>query len=359
MTDLETGVVIGMLLAPKSVGKAGTLKAAYIDEDMSTLYIVLTDTKTLTESVYTYNVKTITESVTTSSKSGGTTVRTTKSWTKSLIDTLYDASGKVVIRAVYSDETKGVMAYYLDAGGKKIYVDGSYTIEGMKTTETPLNSADINAVAIAYAIAFNQESANALQDIKESYRDGIKRGVKDGADTTEDYIDETDDPKNDPIVITTDDDPNGDPSGGTDDPYVGDLTDGLYFVNTDPDTGEVTSYVEMKLDLSYVDSTSTRTQTGKFVYTAYDADGNVLATQTRVPSANWWWKDVYSSYTRYVVRVTIKGSSVSCRHAEYFYSSGKTLYYNLSWSPTNSTIKSIMASATLRTNLPPTVTSGE
>lgn len=114
----------------------GTLKAV-IDDGAANLSIVLTDNgdnesgkPILTEYPYTYSAKLLSESVTTSTKSANGTVTTnTKSWSKYLIDKLYNAKGKCIMQAVYSDEAKGIVSHYLDEDGNKIYIDGGYLNE--------------------------------------------------------------------------------------------------------------------------------------------------------------------------------------------------------------------------------------
>lgn len=113
----------------------GTLKAV-IDDGAANLSIILTDNgdndsgePILSEYPYTYSAKLITESVTTSATVGDTTTTSTKSWSKYLIDKLYNAKGKCIMQAVYSDEAKGVVSHYLDEDGNKIYIDGGYLNE--------------------------------------------------------------------------------------------------------------------------------------------------------------------------------------------------------------------------------------
>lgn len=137
MTDLETGMAIGMLLAPKSnenqqyLADLGTLNAV-IENGAGHLTIGIissekneNDEYTVSTYNYTYEMKTITESVTTSSSSGGTTTKFTKSWSRSLVDKLYNASGKLIMQAVYADEEaeeKGIVSHYLDENGKQISI---------------------------------------------------------------------------------------------------------------------------------------------------------------------------------------------------------------------------------------------
>lgn len=111
----------------------GTLKAV-IDDGAANLSIILTDNGNndsgepiLSEYQYTYDAKLLTESVTTSTKGADGTITTnTKSWSKYLIDKLYNAKGKCIMQAVYSDESKGVVSHYLDEDGNKIFIDGGY-----------------------------------------------------------------------------------------------------------------------------------------------------------------------------------------------------------------------------------------
>lgn len=137
MTNFETGVMVGMLLSPKNndnpqyLSDLGTLNAV-IENGAGHLTIGIissekneNDEYTVSTYNYTYEMKTITESVTTSSKSGDTTTKFTKSWSRSLVDKLYNASGKLIMQAVYADEEaekKGIVSYYLDEKDKKISI---------------------------------------------------------------------------------------------------------------------------------------------------------------------------------------------------------------------------------------------
>lgn len=114
----------------------GALKAV-IDDGTANLSIILTDNANndsgepiLTEYLYTYTSKLLTESVTTSTTDAeGNITTNTKSWSKYLIDKLYNASGKLIMQAVYSDGAKGIVSHYLDEDGNKIYLDGGYVDE--------------------------------------------------------------------------------------------------------------------------------------------------------------------------------------------------------------------------------------
>ena len=114
----------------------GMLKAV-IDDDTANLSIILTDNGNndsekpiLSEYKYTYSTKLITEKVVTSTTDAeGIAIINTKTWSKYLIDKIYNAKGKCIMQAVYSDESKGIISHYLDKDGNKIYLDGGYINE--------------------------------------------------------------------------------------------------------------------------------------------------------------------------------------------------------------------------------------
>ena len=114
----------------------GMLKAV-IDDDTANLSIILTDNGNndsekpiLSEYKYTYSTKLITEKVITSTTDAeGVAIINEKQWSKYLIDKIYNAKGKCIMQAVYSDESKGIISHYLDKDGNKIYLDGGYVNE--------------------------------------------------------------------------------------------------------------------------------------------------------------------------------------------------------------------------------------
>ena len=140
--SFDAGLMIGLMLGRKGgsggqyLSDMGDLKGI-IDDGISALSVILTDnaeTPTLSTYDYTYAAKNISQNITTQSSNTGsdgttTTATKTQSFNKMLIDKLYNASGKLILQAVYSNEAKGTVDYYLDADGRKISIDGRYLDE--------------------------------------------------------------------------------------------------------------------------------------------------------------------------------------------------------------------------------------
>lgn len=109
---------------------------------------------------------------------------------------------------------------------------------GIKLPPHNTRLAGTDAVAIAYAIARNQERAEALRQLKRTYQEGMVDG--DGK-TTIPY--ETDDPE--PTVET--DPENDDTHGETDDGTVIDVSKGIWLTYKD-DSGNPSAYVRVYTD---------------------------------------------------------------------------------------------------------------
>ncbi|MGN1119381.1 MAG: hypothetical protein ACI4Q4_03415 [Oscillospiraceae bacterium] len=270
--SFDDGFILGLSLGGGgSGGTVGKLKAI-VDDGATNLSVILTDNSTLAEYAYTYIAKTITASVTTSVTAGETTTTSTKSWSKYLIDKLYDVSGELVAQAVYSDEANGVVSHYIDSNNNIIYIDGGYTTEGLETGAAVIG-ADVNAVAIAYAIARNQESAAALQELKKAYRDGTVNGDNGNDDVTEPY--KTTDPDK-PMPFPDD----GESTVNTDD-AITDLTKGYWFACGDRDTETVKYYVKVWIEpYLYQSSVTDLTQRNKIYAAVFDTDGNQFGSNT-------------------------------------------------------------------------------
>lgn len=108
----------------------------------------------------------------------------------------------------------------------KVKANTAFLLNGTKPKSSRLAGTD--AVAIAYAIARNQESAASLQEMKKAYKDGIKQGIKDGSESTEDFdSDVPGDIAIDPII---------------DEPAVTNMSEGFWMGFGDKSTGTVTEY---------------------------------------------------------------------------------------------------------------------
>lgn len=111
---------------------------------------------------------------------------------------------------------------------------------GLKIPEKDLRLAGTDAVAIAYAIAKNTESASSLQEIAKNYKDGIREG-------------------NDTVVDKTDPIPNDDDeiviAGGDDDTFPAEFERGGIYIKTkeitvtDDDGNEVTGIFQLQFGL--------------------------------------------------------------------------------------------------------------
>ena len=208
----------------------------------------------------------------------------------------------------------------------------------------PLNSemSGADAAAIAWCIARNMEQSSGLEMQKKLFKKGLKQGVEGGADITEEY--EQDTPN---LDMSTDGD------GGISEPFIGNLTDAIYY--TDP-TG---AYVKMYLDMSWTETSASGEdhKEGRVVYEAYDNNGVLIDSTWTIGTSGWSWhmfRDSGYHMSVQVVKVSINGSKVICTHKEVF-GDGRTYYYNVDWSPTGSSVASIMSNAVKVGNIPPDI----
>lgn len=140
---------------------------------------------------------------------------------------------------------------------------------GLKPRSKNSRLAGTDAVAIAYAIARNQESTAALQQLKKAYQDGMLDG--DGK-TTPTY--ETDDPE--PTIKT--DPENDDTHGQTGDGTVIDVSKGVWLTYND-DSGNPSAYVRVYTDNYFWDrslSGSYDWRKRRICVDIYSADGTQL-----------------------------------------------------------------------------------
>lgn len=134
---------------------------------------------------------------------------------------------------------------------------------GLKIPEKNSRLAGTDAVAIAYAIARNQESAETLRQLKKAYQEGML----DGDGDTKPLPFETTDPT--PIIET---DPNGGDYGQTDDGTVINLSKGIMAIYEKPD--DPTDTVTVKIIMKHDEDTSNRY--GYIYVEIYDNTGKEL-----------------------------------------------------------------------------------
>ena len=143
-----------------------------------------------------------------------------------------------------------------------VKINTEFLLNGIKPKNNRLAGTD--AVAIAYAIARNQESAAALQELKKAYRDGTVNGDNGNDDVTEPY--KTTDP-DEPMPFPKD----GESTINTDD-SITDLTKGYWFACGDRDTETVKYYVKVWIEPYYYEIGST-IQRNEIYAAIYTADG--------------------------------------------------------------------------------------
>ena len=157
---------------------------------------------------------------------------------------------------------------------------------GLKLPDKDSRLAGTDALAIAYAIARNQESAAALQDMKKAYQQGMLNG---NGDTTPDY--ENDDPTPPGLapIIDENDPEKSDNTAVAGDDGVVDMENGLWHIYTD-NNGNITGYVNLYFD--------------GYVYKGYSSDGvlthykrNFLHCDAYDASGNLVYKSPYSNQT--------------------------------------------------------------
>ena len=215
---------------------------------------------------------------------------------------------------------------------------------GLKAPEKNSRLAGTDAVAIAYAIARNQESSLALQEMKKAYRDGVKQGVKDGADTTEDV--EEDLPPNKRVEVTIEE-------SAIVDPFVGDMTKGVYFTGGSgiPEGGYLKIYLDKAYETYY--ETTNSAWRGRLIFELYDADGNITATEWTQGQMGWkdYWYNIGESLNwtyKFIFNYYYQGEVMG-----YWYESKTGYTYSSDlWKPANTDIKNALANATNYSSFP-------
>lgn len=195
---------------------------------------------------------------------------------------------------------------------------------GLKIPEKNSRLAGTDAVAIAYAIARNQESAAALQEMKKAYREGIKRGndgIPDGNEPVDEVVDDDGNTPIEPPIYPGN--PDEFDKRGTDMYYTiqageGETAENYYLrIYTLKETGVGKSETGMySYEWTYL-----------LVYDLYTSDGKAILTGEQIqtyfsnyvaPSNAWYFKPHvnyryentnYNAYM-YVEKVELKGKDI-------------------------------------------------
>lgn len=204
---------------------------------------------------------------------------------------------------------------------------------GLKLPEKNSRLAGTDAVAIAYAIARNQESASSLQQLKKAYRDGTLNG--DDENTSEEYTEDGSQP------IGIDQDPtNPNPDKKPTSPGITDMSENggvFYTAETDGETPEQ-YYIKIYTD-GETGSDTAGEGTGRvsYVYTyhlcyaIYYADGTLKTSGTFGGnggiSRNYWYykvrvNGVYTAYY-WISGVSINGNKYTVTISGLVVSTGK------------------------------------
>lgn len=252
-------------------GNIGEIKAV-LDDDSSSLSLIFKFGDKLKDFNFTYSTKTITKSITTTSSSGETTTTKTTTWSITLIDKLFSADGVLVMSAVYSDESNGVISHYLNADGGKIYKNGDYTSEGITIDEAlALDGAKIKDAAITYSIAKNNSSFSSLEETMNAYRKGVVDGNNGHGEIVEPYD------TAEPPTFSVDED------GNCIDPAITDMFNGGVFVcGGDAETGEINRYYRVYLLPYSWEPDEYTAQKNKIMIDLISSDGT---TETRETSS--------------------------------------------------------------------------
>lgn len=184
--------------------------------------------------------------------------------------------------------------------GYEIQQNSDWLLEqyGLKAPEKDSRLAGTDAVAIAYVIARNQESAAALQELKKAYRDGTVNGDDGKGDVTEPYTTTNPD---EPMPFPKD----GESTVNTDD-AITDLTKGYWFACGDRDTETVNYYVKVWIE-PYYESSNSYTCRNKIWAAIYLSDGTQLGNPTY---CEYQYFRSYDGNTETATRAVISGKAL-------------------------------------------------
>lgn len=279
----------------QGTGANGAFRAVF-DGNAGVLTIVVQEGEKYADYQFGYEYTDYSDEITTQTVVNGEKVKTTRSFSKRIVTSLFDASGAVLLTTDYNADN-GVILGYTDGSGEVVH-----TAEWRDEYEAVVaQSPGASSAAIAWCIARNMEQSTSLSEEKQAYKDGLKVGVEGGADITEEY-----DKDGNTINLTTGE--NGSVTG----PFIGNFTEGIYCHTDDG------SYVHIRLDMSLEQVTGETGTTqyidkGKIVYDAYDANGTLVESQAVRSQSGHWWESTtqYASGTGWTYRVELLNFDLS------------------------------------------------
>ncbi|MBQ5320343.1 MAG: hypothetical protein J6K17_14730 [Oscillospiraceae bacterium] len=288
LTDAQNFAEAINELFAEGTGAANGYLRAVLDDETSSITIVAADgdaeAEGYTDYLYGYTVTDYSEDITMQTTVADTVTTTTKSISKRVVAQLYRASDGVVLLTA-EDDGKGNIIGYTDQTGQPIYTAEWRT----ELVEAEANSDGADSAAIAWVLARNMEQAVSFEQRKQDYRDGVKVGIKGGADISEPWekpIDDLDVTFGENGEMLTD----------------GDLTDmspekGLYATCTD-DEGNVTRYLHLWFD-DYYSKSSSLWEQSRLCWETYYADGTLYKSGTAIGQSYseyfLIWENYYSS----------------------------------------------------------------
>lgn len=329
-------------LFQEGTGANGAFRAVF-DDNSGNLTIVVQEGNKYADYLFGYEYTDYSDEITTQTVVGEETVKTTRSFSKRIVTSLLDASGAVLLVTDYNADN-GVILGYTDGSGDVVYTaDWRSEYESVMTQSQGASSA-----AIAWVIARNMEQSTSLSEEKQAYKDGLKVGVKGGADITEEY-----DKDGNTINLTTGE------NGSVTEPFIGNFTEGIYCYTDDG------SYVCIRLDMNLEQVTGETGATqyidkGKIIYDAYDANGTLVESQAvRSQSGHWWesttkWQSGASSTYR-VELLTFNLSSLSgVAWSRWRNNAGNTIHSY--WENPTGQVVEVLSKAVRISNFPPEAT---
>ena len=343
-------------LFQEGTGANGAFRAVW-DDNAGVLTIVVQEGEKYADYQFGYEYTDYSDEITTQTVVGTETVKTTRSFSKRIVTSLFDASGAVLLITDYNADN-GVILGYTDNLGEAVH-----TAEWRDEYESVMTqSQGASSAAVAWVMARNTEQSTSLSEEKQAYKDGLKLGVDGGADITEEY-----EQNGKTSEILTDGD------GRITEPFIGSFEDGIYHQASDG--RYVCVWVDMGVETVMESTnsfgiTTTTTLTGQVVFDAYNADGSLIVSerieQTSADNA-WKSENVYTNadgsfrslFGQYTILFKVQSGGTYMtwlRWQQYDENGGKgtaSSYYTME--PQNAIVREIIGNTIKVGNIPPDV----